>query len=340
MDYLDAALQPHRLRELFCKHRASWRSAMQMMDLNYEEFDIPYEGGSLPGFFISHRGKKMRRPLCIFNNGSDGSIVESWTLGGAGIFERGYNLLTFDGPGQGSSLFERNLYFRHDWEKVITPVIDCVIRRKDVDKDKLVLLGVSQGGYWVSRAAAFEKRLQAIVADPGVTDVSTYWLNYLSPELIALLKAGDKDQFNTYLEAAFKQSPASAAVYTFRSRPYGKTNPFDVYTEVLKYKLDGVANKIGCAVIIPSPENEQFWPGQSKALYDTVKGRKKLIPFTAAEGGDYHCEPKARVLWEQKVLDSLGAIIKDSSTTALLAISAFCSTFITFSCCNYLNFFL
>jgi hypothetical protein len=41
-----------------------------------------------------------------------------------------------------------------------------------------------------------------------------------------------------------------------------------------------------------------------------VKSQKILIPFTAAEGGNYHCEPKARILWEQKVLDALDAIMK------------------------------
>jgi pimeloyl-ACP methyl ester carboxylesterase len=309
-DYLDAALQSDRFKELFLIHRACWKSAVQLMDCNYQEFSIPYEGGSLAGFFISHKGNETPRPLCIFNNGSDGSIVDAWTFGGAGIFERGYNLMTFDGPGQGSSLFEKNLYFRYDWEKVVTPVVDSVIHRKDVDKNKIVLVGISQGGYWVPRAAAYEKRIKVIIADPGVTDISSSWLNHLPPPLLSLLKSGQKDQFNTYLEQGFKQFPASVPVYAFRSRPYGKSNPFDVYTEVLKYKLDGVADKIECPVIIPSPENEQFWPGQSQALYDMVKSQKILIPFTAAEGGNYHCEPKARILWEQKVLDALDAIMK------------------------------
>ncbi len=253
---------------------------------------------------------KNPRPLCIFNNGSDGSIVDVITYGGQGFFERGYNVVTFDGPGQGSSLFENNMYFRHDWEKVITPVVDSVIHRKEVDKDKMVLIGISQAGYWVPRAAAFEKRIKAIIADPGVVDVSTSWLNHLPASLVSLLKSGQKDQFNSYLEQGMKQFPAATAIFAFRARPYGKTNPFDVYTEVLKYNLTGVADKIECAVIIPSPENEAFWPGQSQQLFDMIKSKKILVPFTTAEGGNYHCEPKARILWEQKVLDSLDEIMK------------------------------
>ena len=35
--------------------------------------------------------------------------------------ERGYNALTFDGPGQQSMLFDQGIPFRPDWEHVITP---------------------------------------------------------------------------------------------------------------------------------------------------------------------------------------------------------------------------
>jgi hypothetical protein len=42
-------------------------------------------------------------------------------MGAAGAVRRGYNCLTFDGPGQGAPLREQKLPFRYDWEKVVTP---------------------------------------------------------------------------------------------------------------------------------------------------------------------------------------------------------------------------
>ena len=309
-EYLDESLQGNRYQELFKVHRDCWAAGIKLMEVDYEEFGIPYEGATIKGFFIAHKHDKSKRPLCIFNNGSDGSILDCWTLGGAGMFERGYNLVTFDGPGQGSSLFEKNLYFRYDWEKVITPVVNSVIKRKEVDKDKIVLMGISQGGYWVPRAAAFEKRLKAIITDPGVTNVEISWLSNLPKPMVALLQSGNKSDFNAYMQEGFKQSPASAAVYNFRARPYGKDNPFDTYAEVQKYNLKDVAGKITCATIITLPDDEQFWPGQSQELYDVLNCPKQLVSFTRAEGGNYHCEPKSRILWEQKVLDKLDAIIK------------------------------
>lgn len=305
LDFLDEAGQADKFLQYFKMHRDCWKAGAQLMDFSYEEFDIPYEQTTIKGFFFGHKNDKVKRPLLIFNNGSDGSIVDCWTMGGAGAFERGYNVVTFDGPGQGSSLFEKNLFFRYDWEKVVSPVVDAVIKRKDVDPKRIVLLGLSQGGYWVPRAAAFEKRIHTMIADPGVVNVSTSWMANLPQPLVSLLQSGNKAQFNGYLAEGFKQSPATAALYNFRARPYGFDNPFDAYTAVQKYQLNDVAGNISCNVIITSPEKEQFWPGQSQQLFDMIKSPKQQIPFTTAQGADYHCEPKARVLWEQQVFDSI-----------------------------------
>ena len=111
----------------------------------------------------------------ILNNGSDGAMTFLWPgLGQAGL-DRGYNTVIFDGPGQQSMLFERGVPFRPDWEQVITPLVDFLSERSEVDASKLVLYGAGQAGYWVPRAAAFEHRLAAVIADPGVVDVSTSW---------------------------------------------------------------------------------------------------------------------------------------------------------------------
>jgi poly(3-hydroxybutyrate) depolymerase len=49
------------------------------------------------------------------------------------------------------------------------------LSRAEVDPKRVAIQGISQGGYWVPRAVAFEKRIAAAIADPGVVDVSTSW---------------------------------------------------------------------------------------------------------------------------------------------------------------------
>jgi hypothetical protein len=59
-------------------------------------------------------------------------------------------------------------------------------------------------------------------------------------------------------------------------------------------------------ILICDPEGELFWPGESQQLYDAVGSENKVLAnFTAAEGADLHCEPKAMGLRNQVVFDWL-----------------------------------
>ena len=80
------------------------------------------------------------------NNGSDGPVTSVWPPIAAGGVARDYNVVIFDGPGQQSMLFDRGVPFRHDWEQVITPVVDFLLGRSDVDPKQIVLYGISQAG--------------------------------------------------------------------------------------------------------------------------------------------------------------------------------------------------
>ena len=59
---------------------------------------------------------------------------------------------------------------RPDWEKVVTPVIDYALTRPEIDPERIVLVGWSLGGFLAPRAAAFEHRIAALIADPGQGD--------------------------------------------------------------------------------------------------------------------------------------------------------------------------
>ena len=76
-----------------------------------------------------------------------------------------------------------------------------------------------------------------------------------------------------------------------------------------------VSGQIQCPMLIADPEGEQFWPGQSRQLYDALPGPKALAAFTAAEGADLHCEPKALGLRAQRFFDWLDATLGVSATS-------------------------
>jgi hypothetical protein len=159
---------------------------------------------------------------------------------------------------------------------VLTPVIDALVARPDVDASALTGYGVSQAGYWLPRALAFEHRLVAAVADPGVVDVSTSWMRFLPPEMVQLLDGGEKDTFNGYM-AQIGGDPAAAREFAFRARPYGIADPYDLFTAVRSYHLRDVAARIRTPLLITSPDDEQFWPGQSDQLAGLLTGLHEVI---------------------------------------------------------------
>ena len=92
---------------------------------------------------------------------------------------RGLATLSFDGPGQGES--EYDFAIRGDYEVAVKAVIDWLETRKDIDAGNIGLWGVSLGGYYAPRAAAFEKRVKACIGLSGPYNLGEIWDNL--PEL-------------------------------------------------------------------------------------------------------------------------------------------------------------
>jgi pimeloyl-ACP methyl ester carboxylesterase len=81
--------------------------------------------------------------------------------------------LSLDGPGQGEAGYD--LPMRHDYEVGVSAILDAVADRGDVDLSRVGALGVSLGGYFAPRAAAFEPRLRAVAAISGPFCFGELW---------------------------------------------------------------------------------------------------------------------------------------------------------------------
>ncbi len=303
-----------RQLDLWRSQRACWDKVVDLQPVPGERVAIPYEDTTLPAYFFRAPGAEPGevRPLVILNNGSDGATSQMLVDGGAGAAERGYHWMTFDGPGQQAALFEQGIAFRPDWEAVLTPVLNAMLARPDVDQDRIAVIGVSQGGYWVPRALAFEHRFAAAVADPGVVDVSTSWTASLPQVMRKQLQDGKQTAFDREMHLAELFQHDTRTTLTFRGDPYGieTGSRFDLFQTVTEYRLGDEVEQITTPLLITNPEDEQFWPGQAQELYDRLTGVKELVTFTTAEGANRHCQPMARSLFDARIYDWLAGYLR------------------------------
>jgi hypothetical protein len=313
VDGLSTAPDSGELLGAFHAHRECWDAFVAGSDDAHLRISVPYEETALPGYLLRPDNSGARRPTLVITNGSDGAISDLWAFAAAGALARGWNAFVYDGPGQQSMLFDEHTFFRPDWEAVLTPVIDVLCSRTDVDADRLTGYGISQAGYWLPRALAVEHRLVAAVADPGVVDVSTSWTDQLSRGVRTMLEYGEREKFNRDMQLATK-IPGLARTLAFRSRPYQHNDWFDLYTTVLQYRITPeLAGQISTPLLITAPEAEQFWPGQSDQLAELLNGRAEVARFTAEEGASFHCQPTGRLLTENVMFDWLETQLRSRS---------------------------
>lgn len=124
--------------------------------------EVPYGEGNLPVMYFPSQGVDKKETLLCFG-GFDSFVEEFYCIWDA-LSREGYDIYAFDGPGQGGALEKHRLYFDHDWEKPVGAILDHFrITRAG-------LLGLSMGGYWAIRAAAFERRIHKVIAMPPVYD--------------------------------------------------------------------------------------------------------------------------------------------------------------------------
>jgi len=151
-----------------------YRKTLPHLDPPAERLEIPFEGRIIPGHLRRPRDAR-RRPLILIVPGLDSSKEELFAIEEE-FLRRGLATLTIDGPGQS----ENSVHFpiRVNWESVITPVIDDLQRRDlDVDLTKIGLMGISMGAIYGPRAAAYERRLRAVVGLSGPYNLGECWDN-------------------------------------------------------------------------------------------------------------------------------------------------------------------
>ena len=309
-----------RITYAYQRNVRHFRAAARLFHPAIQPVEIPYQGTVLRGYFYRADDSDQPRPTVVMHNGFDGSAEEMHFFGAAAGTERGYHVLTFDGPGQPSAIHEHHLPFRPDWEHVVGPVLDHLATYPQVDPRRIALLGLSLGGMLAPRAAAFEPRIAALVAVDGVYDASTAITDLLplAPDEVARrTRAPRDDHLDDVLADAIQASPTLRWAFGHGRYVMAAATPRQFLAAYLDYHVrDGVAERITCPTLVCAAANDLFFAGndhhapQPQQLYNHLTSPKTLLEFTAEQGADAHCHAGAQRLATARIYDWLDDVLR------------------------------
>ena len=307
--YYRAALHRHmhpgspEVKELTEREVACFTLSQKLLGAPMEVVEVPYQGITLTGyFFTSPRSAGAPAPTLIVHQGRD-AWAEDCKYYADEAVRRGYNCLLLDGPGNGQALRRHDLPFRPDWEAFITPTVDYLLTRPDVDPHGIMEMGLSMGGYLAGWAAAKEHRLRAVILDPGVMDwgaIFTEQIRGYSPRMLSLYTSNPK-ALNALITTAGKLSPFLMWGVTDTMWKHGAKTPSELLDKMKEFTNVNGVKEITCRTLVMDAEAEEY--GQARQLYDELTCPKDYMLFTEAEAAPLHVQTGSLAVASQRVFD-------------------------------------
>ncbi len=267
------------------KYESAFADATELMGLPLTYLEIPFGSASLPGLRLD---AGPEAPTLLLHGGLDTSREDVYHLIGLNAWRRGYTTVMVDLPGQGTTPL-RGLHLTHETERPIGAVVDHLIDAYGQDPAKLALMGMSAGGYMVSRAVMTERRIAACVASTPISDGGAL-LPLEALEAMAADSGAMHDGFLTYLWRSGLTTPAELArlFATFQADP----------------------SEVDCAFLSIAGDGEA--PGfidQARRWHAGLPGRHKtLLELDATTGADAHCQANNPTRLAQEVCDWLDGV--------------------------------
>jgi dienelactone hydrolase len=243
----------------------------KLTDLEIDIVEVPYEKGSLPGYFVhAQNAKGKRAPCVVFFDGLDVTKEIQFVRGVPDLVKRGISCLVMDAPGTGEAIRFRNYYLRHDYEVAGSACIDWLEKRKDVNPKKIGVVAISLGGYYAPRCAAMEPRFAACIAWGAQWDYHATW--------------------KKRVDAAYKTSLSVPGHHI--EWIMGAKSVDEALRKLEPFKLDGVMQKMRCPfLLVHGADDEQIPLADARKQFDACGSRDKTFRvYTAEEGGAQHCQ--------------------------------------------------
>ena len=256
-----------------------------------ERHAVPYADGRVTGFLPAYRFTPPRAKGTIVLFGGFDSYIEELTLALLYLRDAGYDVIAFEGPGQGGALIEAGLPMTSEWHKPVGAILDYF------EVQRAAPVGLSLGGCLVMRAAAFEPRIERVVA----YDVFTNSLDVLfrqtsalqRPVLKVLLRLRAATLVNWMLAGAARRSPVVQWGVQQGMHVTGTTSAFGFLEAMSRFQTADVSASIRQDVLLLAGSEDHYVPLEQ--WYDQIKKLENAHSITArlfsrGESAENHCQ--------------------------------------------------
>lgn len=252
-----------------------------------DQHAVPCEGSTLPAYRFTPQHPKG---TIVMFGGFDSYIEELFPIALVPV-QAGYDVVLFEGPGQGGALEDAGLPMTHEWERPVKAMLDH-FGLKDV-----TLLGISLGGGLAIRAAAFEPRVQRVIAYDILFDFRECLFQQVNPVLKAILKLllaiRAKDFVNTLVRRAAIRKPVVDWGVRQGMHVFGVTTPYQFFEAAKRYTTRHVSARVTADVLLLAGSEDHYVPlrqfYQQAAALGNVRSLTGRV-FTRAEQAQNHCQ--------------------------------------------------
>ena len=296
--YLHGDPEDPWINQTWVYQKRNFDKALAQLPFPGERLVLPSTGFDTYAIFYSTNTTQEKRPTIILGNGYDGSQEDIFFALGQSGLDRGYNVITYEGPGQPSVRRNQSAGFIKDWNRALTPVIDYLHNRSDVDTSRVALVGFSFGGFLAEQAAAVEKdRLAALILDPGVYDVYDAFTSQLPQQLNTLYQSGNRSAFDDAVNSALANSSTPTQLRWGVEQGLWSFNidsPYEFLQHVKDWNIKNITDKLTMPIWIATGDQEQFYTGQAVEVYNAVRKHNQNVTLTNYTGSEgFHCQAGA-----------------------------------------------
>jgi esterase/lipase len=250
-------------KALFDAARSAFRSSFPALPVEVSVIAVPDGDVEYDGYVFHGCGTSASAPGpgVVMLGGADSYAEELFFFGGRALAERGITVVVADTPGRGSTIRHKGVVSRPDYEVPAARVLDALCDLPAVDPERVGVVGVSLGGYYAPRLAAFDDRVKACVCWCGCFDVLEDIYEFCEPirGQIAWIVGAEDDA--------------------------------EARRRLADFNLREVAGRIGCPTLISHGEADSIIAAQSAhRLYDAIVADDKVLRiWRADDGGGDHC---------------------------------------------------